>query len=78
MTESLKTDLETRFESIDRFLGTADAAKFFNYSTSHFRYLVRIGKFPPPVRMNSYKMGWRRSVLEAHARALEQKAIAAA
>ena len=64
--------------SLDRFLGTDETAAFFNYSTSHFRYLVRIGKFPPPVRINARKMGWRRSVLEAYARELEEKAIAAA
>jgi excisionase family DNA binding protein len=33
-----------------RYLTTAEAAAYLNYSESHFRALVRNGKLPKPVR----------------------------
>ena len=63
----------------DPFFGTADAAAYLNYSESHFRALVRAGKVPPPLRINS-KLLWRQSLLDQYMRALAvaQGVIAAA
>jgi hypothetical protein len=41
-----------------------------NYSESHFRALVRAGKVPPPIRINS-KLLWRQSLLDAYMHELE-------
>jgi predicted DNA-binding transcriptional regulator AlpA len=63
----------------DPFFGTAAAAAYLNYSESHFRALVRAGKVPPPLRINS-KLLWRQSLLDQymHALAVKQGVIAAA
>lgn len=54
----------------DPYLGTTDAASHCNYSVSHFRALVRLGKVPRPVRVNG-KLLWRRSLLDQFMRTLE-------
>ncbi|MGY3506648.1 helix-turn-helix transcriptional regulator [Bradyrhizobium sp. USDA 4471] len=54
----------------DRYLGTADAARYMNYSENHFRALIRAGKVPAPVRVAG-KFLWRQSLLDQHMHALE-------
>ncbi|MDI3563545.1 helix-turn-helix domain-containing protein [Bradyrhizobium sp. Arg816] len=57
---------------VDPYLGTADAAAHCNYSESHFRQLVRLGKVPQPTRING-KLLWRRSALENFMAALSSQ-----
>jgi hypothetical protein len=55
-----------------RYAGFADTATYAGYSTSHFRALVREGKFPKPIR--PYGPGGKcifdLDVVDAHMRAL--------
>jgi predicted DNA-binding transcriptional regulator AlpA len=55
----------------DRFLGSAEAAAFFNYSLPHFRFLVKTGRLPAPVRISGRKLAWRQSLLSDFAAAVE-------
>jgi prophage regulatory protein len=68
--QKLPTDLEQ-----DRVIGTAQAAAYLGYSTSHFRALVAQGRMPKPIRLSSRKLGWRVSTLRA---LIDSKSIAAA
>jgi predicted DNA-binding transcriptional regulator AlpA len=49
----------------DRIVGTAEAARFAGFSTSHWRCLVKGGRVPPPIRLSERKLGWRISTLRA-------------
>lgn len=67
----------TSRKSLDPFLGTDEVAAYFNYSTSHFRHLVRMGKFPKPVRISGRKLAWRQSVIDEYSAGLVRDAQAA-
>lgn len=62
--------------AMKRHLNTKQAARFFGFSESHFRFLVRTGKLPAPVRLSAKKLGWPLGVLIAFrdARAAETRA----
>lgn len=51
---ALPLHLETR-----QLLDTASVAKISGYSVAHFRWLVRKGIAPTPIRLNGRKLGWR-------------------
>jgi predicted DNA-binding transcriptional regulator AlpA len=42
-----------------QLLDTASVAKISGYSVAHFRWLVRQGLAPTPIRLNGRKLGWR-------------------
>jgi predicted DNA-binding transcriptional regulator AlpA len=41
-----------------RVMGTAETARFFDYSIPHFRRLVKAKKLPQPVKFGVRKDGW--------------------
>lgn len=55
--ENLPADV-ARELAMKRHLSTKQAAEFFGFSESHFRFLVRTGKLPAPVRLSAKKLGW--------------------
>ena len=63
--------MQNKAPAPDRFLGSAEAATFFNYSLPHFRFLVKTGRLPAPVRISGRKLGWRQSLLSEFADAIE-------
>jgi prophage regulatory protein len=42
-----------------RVLGTADAARFCNFSVPHWRRMVRAGEAPRPLKLSERKIGWQ-------------------
>jgi predicted DNA-binding transcriptional regulator AlpA len=63
--------MQNKSPAPDRFLGSAETAAFFNYSLPHFRFLVKTGRLPAPVRISGRKLGWRQSLLTEFADAIE-------
>lgn len=54
------SDLESR-----RLLPTDEVARVSGYSVAHFRWLVRKGLAPAPVRLSARKLGWRAADIAA-------------
>lgn len=48
-----------------RLVGTEDAARICNYSTTQWRALRKARKCPPPIKLSERKLAWRVSDLMA-------------
>ena len=73
---NMHTKSSPLLEEAHLFLNDSEAARLFNIGKTTFRKLVRLGQFPPPIKLGNCSR-WERSALLTAAASLRRRELVA-